>query len=216
MRTVPYVGAKLIAGLDMDDGELLFERLKAEGAVRDDAITELREILLRGLSKSLNNRYGQPFNAEDIVQDALIKILSSLDKFEGRSKFTTWAMTVATRIGISALRRKYHRDVSMEAFNTNDGYTIEIAVATETSVSTAESKGEILGVLQRLIDTELTDKQRLATRAFLSDFATDEIAEQLNMNRNAVYKLIHDARLKLKDGFARAGLTSDDIFEALA
>ena len=71
-------------------------------------------------------------------------------------------------------------------------------------------------MLQKLIDTELTDKQRLATRAFLSDFATDEIAEQLKMNRNAVYKLIHDARQKLKDGFARAGLTSEEIFEALA
>ncbi len=215
MTIAPHSPApiRLIAGLDMIDDDSLYLRIKAEGAVRDDAITELRETLLRGLSKSLNNRYGQPFNAEDVVQDALIKILSSLDKFEGRSKFTTWAMTVATRIGISALRRKYYQDVSMEAFNTDDGYTIEIAVDTESTVSDAESRGEILAVLQHLIDTELTDKQRIVTRAFLSDFATDAIATQLNMNRNAVYKLIHDARVKLKDGFARAGFTSDDVLE---
>ncbi len=198
----------------MIEDDSLYLRIKAEGALRDDAIAELREILLRGLNKSLNNRYGQPFCAEDIVQDALIKILSSLDKFEGRSKFTTWAMTVATRIGISALRRKYYQDVSMEAFNTDDGFTMEIAVDGQSTVSATESQGEILAVLQQLIDTELTDKQRLVTRAFLSDFATDAIATQLNMNRNAVYKLIHDARVKLKDGFARAGFTSDDILEA--
>lgn len=82
--------------------------------------------------------------------------------------------------------------------------------------SRSESRTKIFNVLQNLIDTELTDKQRLATRAFLSDFATDEIAEQLNMNRNAVYKLIHDARQKLKDGFARAGLTSEEIFDELS
>jgi RNA polymerase sigma factor (sigma-70 family) len=199
----------------LDDDELL-RLLKGDGASRDDAIAQLRSVLLRGLSKSLNNRYGKPFNAEDVVQEALIKVLDSIEKFEGRSKFTTWAMTIATRIGISALRRKYHQDVSMEAFNTAAGYSIEVASTVDPSQSNSESRAEIFSLLQELIDTQLTDKQRLATRAFLSDFATDEIAEQLNMNRNAVYKLIHDARQKLKDGFARAGLTSEEIFEALA
>lgn len=199
----------------MDD-ESLYARIKAEGPLREEAIAELRVILLRGLSKSLNSRYGHPFNAEDIVQDALLKVLSSLDKFEGRSKFTTWAMTIATRIGISALRRRYHSDVSMEAFQSDDGYSIEIAVDSDPNESVTSTKNEILHVLQQLIDTELTEKQRLALRAFLSDFATDEIAEQLKMNRNAVYKLIHDARKKLKEGFARAGLTSVDILEAFA
>jgi RNA polymerase sigma-70 factor (ECF subfamily) len=104
----------------------------------------------------------------------------------------------------------------MEAFNTAAGYSIEIASTVDPSQSNSESRSEIFSLLQELIDTQLTDKQRLATRAFLSNFATDEIAEQLNMNRNAVYKLIHDARQKLKDGFARAGLTSEEIFEALA
>lgn len=199
----------------MDDDEL-YTLIKGEGVRRDQAISQLRAILLRGLSKSLNNRYGKPFNAEDIVQEALIKVLNSLDKYEGRSKFTTWAMTVATRIGISALRRKYHQDVSMEPFNTTDGYSMDVAVTDEPTLSNSESRTKIFSVLRKLIDTELTDKQRLATRAFLSNFATDEIAEQLQMNRNAVYKLIHDARQKLKDGFARAGLTSEEIFDELS
>ncbi len=118
----------------MDDDEL-FMLLKGDGASRDQAIAQLRDILLRGLSKSLNNRYGKPFNAEDIVQDALMKVLHSLDKYEGRSKFTTWAMTVATRIGISALRRKYHQDVSMEPFSSADGYSMDIAITDEPTLS---------------------------------------------------------------------------------
>lgn len=199
----------------MDDDDL-YTLIRGEGASRDQAISQLRSILLRGLSKSLNNRYGKPFNAEDVVQEALMKVLNSLDKYEGRSKFTTWAMTVATRIGISALRRKYHQDVSMEPFCSADGYSMEIAITDEQTLSSSESRAKIFSVLQYLIDTELTAKQRLATRAFLSDFATDEIAEQLKMNRNAVYKLIHDARQKLKDGFARAGLTSEEIFDELS
>lgn len=204
------------AGMEMIDGESLLLRLKAEGLVKEDAITELRAILLRGLTKSLNHRYGQPFHAEDIVQDALLAILSSLDQFEGRSRFTTWAMTIATRIGISALRRKRNRDVSLEVFQTDDGYSIEISTDTEPDVSSADAKSEIYGLLQRLIESELTPKQRGCLRAFLSGFSTDEIAVQLQMNRNSVYKLIHDARIKLKAGFSRAGLHSEEIFAALA
>ncbi len=198
------------------DEDQLYLLIRSDGESRDQAIAELRSILLRGLSKSLNNRYGKPFNAEDIVQEALLKVLNSLDQYEGRSKFTTWAMTIAIRIGISELRRRYHKDVSMEPIDSSHGSTLEIAVNDEPTLSNAESRAKILRLLQTLIETELTDKQRLVVGAFLSDFATDQIAEQLKMNRNAVYKLIHDARQKLKDGFARAGLTSQEIFDELS
>jgi RNA polymerase sigma-70 factor (ECF subfamily) len=36
-------------------------------------------------------------------------------------------------------------------------------------------------------------------------------AERLGTNRNALYKLIHDARLKLKARMARDGMTMDDL-----
>ena len=93
-------------------------RLKGEPAVRDAALSELSEFLLRGLSKSMSVRYGGGYLPEDVVQDALVKIMDSLDQFEGRSRFTTWAMTVATRIGISEMRRKHYQDVSINAFAT--------------------------------------------------------------------------------------------------
>jgi RNA polymerase sigma factor (sigma-70 family) len=191
------------------------ERLRPEHEEREAAITELRSILLRGLSKSLNNRYGKPFSAEDIVQDALIRILDSLDQFQGKSKFITWAMTVATRIGISSLRRKYHEDMSLDSFATEDGFRIEVATE-DSAVDDVADKSELLDVLQRLIESALTDKQRLVVRSFLSGYSTDGIAEQTGTNRNAVYKLLHDARVKLKTGFAEAGFSADDVTMALA
>jgi RNA polymerase sigma factor (sigma-70 family) len=200
----------------MQDDDDLLARLNGTPEQKDEAICELRGILLRGLSKSLNNRYGQPFSAEDIVQDALMKILSSLDQFEGRCKFTTWAMTVATRIGISSLRRKYHQDVSLEAFDGQDNYRMEIVAKESVGSWESSERDDLVHRLQQLIDTELTDKQRMAMRAFLAGFSTDGIADRVGTNRNAVYKLIHDARVKLKDGFERAGITADDVRMALA
>ena len=83
------------------------ERLKSDGDIRDEAIQELRLILLRGLTATCRNRYENKVSAEDVVQDALLKILDKIDTFEGRSKFTTWAMTIAVRIAISEMRRKH-------------------------------------------------------------------------------------------------------------
>ena len=40
---------------------------------------------------------GHPEDAEDASQEILIRIVTHLGSFEGRSKFTTWAYTVATR-----------------------------------------------------------------------------------------------------------------------
>ena len=48
----------------------------------------------------------------------------------------------------------------------------------------------------------LTDKQREATQGLLDGLQVEEIARRTNSKRNAVYKLIHDARIRLRDGFA--------------
>lgn len=201
-----------------NEDQIWLEELQSgDNDIRDSAISRLSDLLLRGLSKSLTNRYGQPFSPEDVVQDALMKILGSLDQFEGRSRFTTWAMTVATRIGISSLRRKYHQDVSMEAFQGREnGYQIEIPSDIAMVGSDLHERNELLSMLQDLIDRELTEKQRLAIRAFLSGFSTDGIAERVGTNRNAVYKLIYDARNKLKQGFENSGISFDDVQAAFA
>jgi len=125
--------------------------------------------------------------------------------------FTTWAMTVATRIGISSLRRKFNQDPSLEVFSNEDGSRIEVATSNDSSLEDAEEREVVLSKLQTLIDNDLSGKQRMAIRAFLSGFSTDTIADQMEMNRNAVYKLIHDARMKLKVGFERDGIVAADV-----
>lgn len=63
--------------MTVEDETWLAELRSDDEDIRDRAILRLRDLLLRGLTKSLTNRYGQPFSAEDVVQDALLKILSS-------------------------------------------------------------------------------------------------------------------------------------------
>ena len=198
----------------IEDSEWI-PRLKSNGPERDQAITELRTFLLRGLTKSLNNRYGRGFNAEDIVQEALIKVLDSLDQFEGRSRFTTWSMTIAIRLGLSALRGKHHQELSLDAFRDNDSHSIELAVTSEDHHGEISDRSELIGALQKVINEQLTAKQRFVIQSLLAGDTTDGVAAALDSNRNAVHKLLHDARVKLKKGLHSAGYTGNEILAAI-
>ena len=186
-------------------------RLRAEPEVRDAAIEELRGIILRGLTRALNNRYGSKFQAEDIVQDALLKILDSLDRYEGRSRFTTWAMAVAIRVGITELRKKSAQSISLDSLTAENSLSIELAEEDSASLSQQLDQRNVLSKLKNIINTQLSRKQRLAVHSLLEGVPVDEIARRSGSNRNAVYKLIHDSRLKLREGLEREGILADDV-----
>jgi len=72
----------------------------------------------------------------------------------------------------------------------------------------------ILEKMQALIESELTEKQRAALTAELKGMPQDEIARHLGSNRNAVYKLTHDARKRLKQALQAAGYVAEDVHAA--
>jgi RNA polymerase sigma-70 factor (ECF subfamily) len=184
------------------------ERLKSADPIREQAIVELRDLLVRGLHRSLSQKYGTGVQADDVVQDALIKILSSLESFEGRSRFTTWAMTIATRVGISKLRRKHFKDVSLDSMKSGQNL---VAVTDDTPEADEAERQRIVEILKELIENKLTAKQREATQGLLDGLPVEEVARRTNSNRNAVYKLVHDARMRLREGFAEQGISSDEF-----
>ena len=191
--------------------------LRAGGPVQAEAITDLRGLLLRGLAKSFQARGAtdQAF-VEDVVQQALVHILDHLDQFQGRSRFTTWAMAIAVRLAMSALRRKRWQDVSLESMTE----PIERALALDrddtTSPAQYAEQHAMVETLRRLIDEALTDKQWTAMTAELGGMPLEEIARRLGSNVNAVYKLLHDARQRLKHGLETAGYTAEDVRAAFA
>ena len=191
--------------------------LRACGLVQAEAITDLRGLLLRGLAKSFQARgeIDQAF-LEDVVQQALVHILDHLDQFQGRSRFTTWAMAITVRRAMSALRRKRWQDVSLESMTE----PIERALALDrddtTSPAQHAEQHAIVETLRRLIDEALTDTQWMAMTAELGGMPLEEIARRMGSNVNAVYKLLHDARKRLKHGLETAGYTAEDVRSAFA
>ena len=191
--------------------------LRACGPVQAAAITDLRGLLLRGLATSFQARgaMDQAF-VEDVVQQALVHILDHLEQFQGRSRFTTWAMAIAVRLAMSALRRTRWQDVSLESMTELSERVPAWDRDDTTSPAQHAEQHAMVETLRRLIDEALTDKQWIAMTAELGGMPLEEIARRMDSNVNAVYKLLHDARQRLKHGLETAGYTAEDVRSAFA
>jgi RNA polymerase sigma-70 factor (ECF subfamily) len=191
--------------------------LEGSGLVQQAALADLREILLRGLRRALGHRAGiSDAFLEDVVQDSLLRILDRLPQFEGRSRFLTWATSIAIHVGVSALRRQRWKDVSLDEAIAGADLAPERAFDDRPAPDGKLQREEILSAMHEVIRNGLTVKQREALLAELRGMPQDEIARRLGSNRNAVYKLTHDARKRLKQGLETAGFGAEDIRAAFA
>lgn len=183
-----------------------------------EALEELRAILLRGLRASLAGRVDGDVDAlsEDFAQEALLKILNSLETFRGESRFTTWAQKIAIHIALSELRRRRWKDIPLQSFTqTADGEELTSVLLTDPQPQPdrAADQNELLRTVQSLIFEELSERQRTAMLAILQDgLPLQEVAERMQTNPNALYKLLHDARQRLKQRLAeKTGLSAQDL-----
>ena len=202
--------------------------LSSTGPERAQALEDLRERLERGLSfylsherSDLSERSTEELQqmAQDFTQDALLKILNNLDTFRSESLFTTWATKIAARVAISELRRARWRDYSLENL-TGDGEIMPTVTSLDISPADAPQpedhteRQEILDLLDDAINTALIERQRTALMAHAIDgLPVEEIARRMDTNRNALYKLIHDARLKLKRHLEHQGISVSYLAE---
>ncbi|MCK5054975.1 MAG: RNA polymerase sigma factor, partial [Anaerolineales bacterium] len=140
-----------------------------------------------------------------------------LESFEGRSKFTTWAHKIAVRVALTELRRKRWKDVSLdELVEGDDGLPgFDRFAAAAANPDLAAEQVDIMARIQKVIKDDLSEKQRTALLAIsVHGMPIEEVARRMNMKRNALYKLLHDARLRLKKSMAKEGLTAEDVLAA--
>ncbi|MFQ5922153.1 MAG: RNA polymerase sigma factor [Anaerolineales bacterium] len=196
--------------------------LSAPGEAQETALSDLRAIILRGLPYALS-KWLTPTDphleslSEEVAQDTLLRVLASLHTFEGRSKFTTWVHKIAVRIALTELRRKRWRDVSLDELTENvpgEG-PLGILAAHEAGPDVVAEQSDMIVHLRRVISEELTKKQRQALIAtHIHGMPMEEVARRMGTNRNALYKLLHDARKRLKSRLEEEGLSPDDILAA--
>ena len=195
--------------------------LRSDGPAKEEALADLRATILNGLPYALSN-YLSPDNpqfsslTEEVAQDTLLRVMDHLDTFEGRSRFTTWVQKIAVRIALTELRRRRWRDFSLDSLveENEEGISFpSLMIDPGPDPDNLTQRSDMLERVSRLINEELTEKQRTAMVATaIEGVPLEEVARRMNMKRNALYKLLHDARLRLKKRLANEDLTTEDIW----
>jgi len=157
-----------------------------EGAI---VSSDLRDYLRRMLAKGFGRQL-QGADLEDLTQESLLRVHQKLDTFEGQSRFTTWAATIAVNAALSELRRRRYQHVSIEEAGDRADWS-------KDEDDTADDAQQ-LELLRRGIAEALTDRQREAIQAALGGLPLMELARRYEVSQGAVYKLLHDARRRLK------------------
>jgi RNA polymerase sigma-70 factor, ECF subfamily len=128
-----------------------------------------------------------PADAEDLAQEAFVRLWRALPMYDGRASFSTWLYVIARNACLSELRRRGLRPTSPLGDDDSDG---AIAVAPAVTVD-----GRI--DCDALVD-RLDDPQRRIVRLFyLEERSYEQVAEMLDMPINTVRSHLHRARKRL-------------------
>jgi RNA polymerase sigma-70 factor, ECF subfamily len=197
------------APADGDSAEWL-AALRPGAAGRDRAVARLHDLLLRAARTELSRRAsrsqvaGKELDdlAHQAAADALMSIIRRLDTFRGDSRFTTWAYKFAILEVSSKLGRHFwnHPDVALEPEQWE-----RLPQRFGLTPDDATQAAALFAAVRRAVDTALTEHQRTVFVALVVDaIPLDALTVRMGTNRNAVYKVMFDARRKI-----RAALVTD-------
>ena len=202
------------------DNNAWIRDLNAEDEQREAALADLHVILLRILPAALS-RWLPPTSShfetfiEDTAQETMLRVMDKLDSFEGRSKFTTWVYKIGLHIGLGELRLKRWKETSLDKLeegNEPDEMPSERFASPAPAPEVMLERKNIMEMVQRIMKEELTPRQHeVMVAVAIQGTPLDIVAEEVGSNRNALYKLMHDARLRLKQRLEREGASPTDL-----
>jgi RNA polymerase sigma-70 factor (ECF subfamily) len=189
--------------------------LGEQSADRESTVARLHALMLRAARAELSRRAGRTGvggpEADDLAQqaadDAVVSILRRLPEFRGESRFTTWAYKFAVLEVSSKLGRHFwttRTDVALDVdqwqrLPARFGLTPEAAVEAT----------DLLAAVRTAVETSLTQRQRdIFVALVLDGVPLDALVLRLDADRNAIYKVMFDARRKI-----RAALVTNDYLD---
>ncbi len=185
-------------------------------AAHTEAVRRLHDTLLRAARQQVR-RLPQVWaqlgsvRAEEIIHsaadDAATDVLANLDRFEGRSKFTTWVYKFGILHAGTEARRAIWRGRSVDLDEQQ-----EPATDTSSGPDAHAEARDLSAAVTAAMGSELTPHQRRVAHALIIDeVPIDVLAERLETTRNAVYKTLHDARVRLRAELSSRGFLTTPV-----
>lgn len=191
------------------DDETWVSDLASTGPAADAALRRLHATVLRATRHQVWRLRGMlpgagPTDLEDLAQqsadDAVIAVLRKLPTWQQRSRFSTWVYKFGIlQAGVAVRRQAWrHREVHLP-----DTTVVPDQGASPPALAEA---AQLVRAVHDAIDRELTPHQRrVALALIVEEVPIDVLADRLGTSRNALYKTLHDARVRLRAALVESG-----------
>ncbi len=178
-------------------------------AVRDDvpgAFEQLVEAYQHRLINVLQHLVGNASEAEDLAQEAFLRVYRARSKYRARCKFSTWLFTIANNLGLNHLRNRQRRPVvplpAQDSGALGPRPAEQLVPARDDAPSHGLVQKELADKVRQAVDT-LNERQRMAVILNkFEDMNYAEIAEVMGLTTKAVKSLLNRARANLRIALA--------------
>lgn len=145
----------------------------------------------------------EPGLAEDAVQEAMLRIWRSAERFTHDANPRGWVMRIVATEALRKLRGKRQQQSRTEALDADAAS--DQPAPPETS---EQAKGETLAALRLGIERLPESNRRVVTLYYLGGLTQQEIAQEMALTQQTVSHHLHEALKRLRAEFTRAGLAA--------
>ena len=171
------------------------EREIIDRALRGDTLA-FRELVERHQSFAYRLAYRFTNNsndAEDIVQEAFIRIWKNLNKYRAEVKFTTWLYKIIANLSLDFLKSAYRKKIVRKEIGMND------TLISEGSADQKMMADELQQALKEMTNKLTPKQQAVFILRDLEDLSMAEVAEILSMPAGNVKSNLYYARKKISE-----------------
>jgi RNA polymerase sigma-70 factor (ECF subfamily) len=178
----------------------LVQRARAGDVAAFEALIEPH---IGRLYSYLARMVGDPFEAEDLTQEAILRAHRAIGSFRGGATFQTWLYRIGTNIAVDALRRRGRLKARVTSLDdplqAEEGLVAREVRDPQRDPQELAEAAELTGRVQQAI-AQLTPKLRAVVLLFdMQGLSYEEIAEALRLPLGTVKSRLFNARSRLKE-----------------
>jgi RNA polymerase sigma-70 factor, ECF subfamily len=164
-----------------------------------DAFAQLVELYKDKIYQLAYRMVGNKQEAEDIAQEAFLRVFANIDQYDPGYKFSTWIYRIATNLSIDHLRkRKQVYSIDRQGDGTDDIDWHERIADQAPNPEEQLVKGELQEQVQQAL-SNLTPKYRsIMILRYIEDLSLQEISEVVKLPVTTIKTRIHRGREALK------------------
>lgn len=181
--------------MNLLESQLVKLALKGDQAAFAELVELYQEKLYHMAYRMLNNRQ----EAEDVVQEAFLRVYNNLERYNDTMKFSTWIYRIATNLCIDRLRKRkpvYSLDAESSDYEGLDGYSM-----IPSDDRTPESElllSETQRIIHEAIDTLPPKYKTVMILRYINELSLQEVGEVLNMPVTTIKTRVHRGREYLR------------------